>query len=123
LEHIGDPKLPLVYHRPSARVAQTVRPCVRGPSGTLARTVRLLVDYHIDLVVIFWLLSYYWDSLYSVFSGFGGLKKKLAGRLMSKCRRADDLEYNPATDSEAQSSTGGGVSLDTVGDLFSNAMN
>jgi hypothetical protein len=42
---------------------------------------------------------------------------------MSKCRRADDLEYNPATDSEAQSSTGGGVSLDTVGDLFSNAMN
>jgi hypothetical protein len=32
---------------------------------------------------------------------------------MSKHRRADDSDYNPATDSEAQSSAGGSVSLDT----------
>jgi hypothetical protein len=59
------------------------------------------------------LSSYYWDSLYYVFSGFGGLKKKLAGWFISKRRRADDSNYNPATDSEAQSSAGGSVSLDT----------
>jgi hypothetical protein len=46
------------------------------------------------------------------FSGFGGLKKKLVGRFLSKRRRADDFDYNPATDSEAQSSAGGSVSLD-----------
>jgi hypothetical protein len=33
---------------------------------------------------------------------------------LSKRRRADDTDYNPATDSEAQSSAGGSVSLDTV---------
>jgi hypothetical protein len=78
-----------------------------------ARTVRLLADFPIDLVVNFFRLSsYYWDSLYSIFSGFSGLKKKLAGRFMSKRRRADDSDYNPATDSEAQSSAGGSVSLD-----------
>jgi hypothetical protein len=31
---------------------------------------------------------------------------------MSKRRRADDSDYNPATDSEAQSSDGGRFSLD-----------
>jgi hypothetical protein len=46
------------------------------------------------------------------FSGFYGLKKKLAGRFLSKHRRADDSDYNLATDSEAQSSAGGSVSLD-----------
>ena len=47
-------------------------------------------------------------------SGLGGLKKKkLVGRFKSKRRRADDADYNPATDSEAQSSAGGSVSMDT----------
>jgi hypothetical protein len=46
------------------------------------------------------------------FSGLSNIKKKLAGRFLSKRRRADDLDYNPATDSEAQSSAGGSVSLD-----------
>jgi hypothetical protein len=46
------------------------------------------------------------------FNGFGGLKKKLAGWFFSKRRRADDSDYNPATNFEAQSSTGGNVSLD-----------
>jgi hypothetical protein len=87
---------------------------VRGPSGTLAWTVRLLADYPIDLVVIF--SGYYLiiGILYIMFfSVFGGLKKKLAGRFLSKRRRVDDSGYNPATDSEAQSSVGGSVSLDT----------
>jgi hypothetical protein len=44
------------------------------------------------------------------FSGLGGIKKKLARRFLSKRRRADDSDYNPATDSEAQSSAGGSVS-------------
>jgi hypothetical protein len=43
-------------------------------------------------------------------SGLGGLKKKLAGRFESKRRRADD---NLATDSEAQSSAGGNISMNT----------
>jgi hypothetical protein len=46
-------------------------------------------------------------------SGLGGLKKKLAVRFKSKRRRADDADYNPATDSEAQSSVGGSISMDT----------
>jgi hypothetical protein len=52
----------------------------------------------------FLLLSWYWDCLYCVFSGLGGLKKKLAGQFLSKRRRADSSDYNPAIDSEAQSS-------------------
>jgi hypothetical protein len=40
------------------------------------------------------------------FSRLGGIKKKLAGLFLSKRRRADDSDYNPATDSEAQSSVG-----------------
>jgi hypothetical protein len=50
--------------------------------------------------------------IFYIFSGFGGLKK-LVGRFLSKRRRADDSDYNRATDSEAQSSAGGSVSLDT----------
>jgi hypothetical protein len=46
-------------------------------------------------------------------SGLGGLKKKLAGRFKSKRHRADDADYNLATDSEAQSSAGGSISMDT----------
>jgi hypothetical protein len=46
-------------------------------------------------------------------SGLGGLKKKLAGHLKSKRHRADDADYNPATGSEAQSSAGGNISMDT----------
>ena len=40
------------------------------------------------------------------FSGLGGLKKKLAGRFLSKRRRADDSDYNPATDYEANPQLG-----------------
>jgi hypothetical protein len=46
-------------------------------------------------------------------SGLGGLRKKLAGRFKSKRPRADDANYNPTTDSEAKSSAGGSVSMDT----------
>jgi hypothetical protein len=48
-------------------------------------------------------------------SGLGGLRKKLAGRFKSKCPRADDADYNPTTNSEAQSSAGDSVSMDTEG--------
>jgi hypothetical protein len=37
-------------------------------------------------------------------SGLGGLQKKLAGRFKSKRPPADDADYTPTTDSEAQSS-------------------
>jgi hypothetical protein len=46
-------------------------------------------------------------------SGLGGLRKKLAGRFKSKRPRADDADYTPTTNSEAQSSAGGSVSMDT----------
>ena len=46
-------------------------------------------------------------------SGLGGLRKKLVGRFRSKRPRADDVDYNPTTDSEAQSSVGGSISMDT----------
>jgi hypothetical protein len=46
-------------------------------------------------------------------SGLGGLWKKLVGRFKSKHPRADDADYNPTTDLEAQSSAGGSVSMDT----------
>jgi hypothetical protein len=46
-------------------------------------------------------------------NGLGGLKKKLAGRFKSKRHRVDDANYNPATDSEAQTSAGGSISMDT----------
>jgi len=39
-------------------------------------------------------------------SGLGGLRKKLADRFKSKRPRADDADYTPTTDSEAQSSAG-----------------
>ena len=46
-------------------------------------------------------------------SDLGGLKKKLVGCFKSKRHRVDDADYNPATDSEAQSSVGGSISMDT----------
>jgi hypothetical protein len=46
-------------------------------------------------------------------SGLGGLRKKLAGRFKSKRPRADDVDYTPTTNLEAQSSAGGSVSMDT----------
>jgi hypothetical protein len=46
-------------------------------------------------------------------SGLGGLRKNLAGRFKSKRPRADDADYNPTTDSEAHSSAGGSISMDT----------
>jgi hypothetical protein len=49
----------------------------------------------------------------TLLSGFGGLRKKLAGRFKSKRPRGDDDDYTPTTDSEAQSSAGGTESMDT----------
>ena len=46
-------------------------------------------------------------------SGLGGLRKKIAGRFKSKRAHGDDADYNPTTDSEAQSSARGSVSMDT----------
>jgi hypothetical protein len=80
----------------------------RGPSGPLAWIVRPLAESPIDLahtfqVSILLLLGFF----IFYFSGFGGLKKKkLAGRFLSRHRRVDDSDYNPATDLEAQSSAG-----------------
>jgi hypothetical protein len=88
---------------------------MRGPSGTLARTIHPMTDHPITHAVILFhlLLSWYWDYLYCVFSELDGLKKKLARRFLSIRRRVDDSNYNPATDSETQSSARGSVSLDT----------
>jgi hypothetical protein len=46
-------------------------------------------------------------------SGLGGLRKKLADRFKSKRPHADNADYNPTIDSEAQSSAGDSVSMDT----------
>jgi hypothetical protein len=54
-----------------------------------------------------------WDSFICYYSGIGGLKKKLLGCFLSKRCRANDTDYNLATDSEAQSSARGSVFLDT----------
>ena len=54
-----------------------------------------------------------WDSFIFYYSSIGGLEKKLAGHFLSKRRRANDTDYNLATDPEAQSSARGSVSLDT----------
>jgi hypothetical protein len=114
LEHIRDPKSPLTCCGPSAGVAWTVRLWMRGPSGTLAWTVRPLTDYPISLdVIIFLSLSWYWDYLYCVFQWIWWSQEEAGRRFLSKHRRADDLDYNSATNSEAQSSAGGSVSLDT----------
>jgi hypothetical protein len=48
----------------------------------------------------------------SSYHGFGGLKKKLAGHFLSKRHCADDSDYNPVTDWEAQSSVEGSIYLD-----------
>jgi hypothetical protein len=54
------------------------------------------------------------EILYILFSVASVVSRRsLQGRFMSKRRRADDSDYNPATNSEAQSSAGGSVSLDT----------
>jgi hypothetical protein len=94
-------------------VARTIRPWARGPSGHLAWIVRHLAELPIDLALIFQVIILLLLGFFIFyFSGFGGQKKKLAGRFLSKRRRADDSDYNPATDSEAQSSSRGSVSLD-----------
>jgi hypothetical protein len=86
-------------------VAQRPPPSVdRPPSGRIANSFYTWFQL---------LSSNCWDSFIYYYSGFGGLKKKLVGRFLSKRRRADDTNYNPATDSEAQLSIGGSVSLDT----------
>jgi hypothetical protein len=86
----------------------------RGQSGPLARTVRTLAEQCSSI-------PFYCGDLYQLFiygclshycSGFGGLRKKLAGRFKSKRPRGDDDDYTPTTDSEAQSSAGGTESMD-----------
>jgi hypothetical protein len=85
----------------------------RGQSGPLARTVRTLTEnctfFLYDCGVI---NNSPMDVSHIYRSGLGGLQKKLAGRFKSKRPRADDADYNPTTDSEAQSSAGGSVSMD-----------
>jgi hypothetical protein len=72
--------------------------CARTEKGSYARTVRQLVKSSTNM---------------SSSRGLGGLRKKLAGRFKSKRPRADDADYTPTTDSEAQSSAGGTESMDT----------
>jgi hypothetical protein len=87
----------------------------RGPSGPLARTVRPLARTVRTLAEQCSSIPFYCGDWYQLFiygclshycSGFGGLRKKLAGRFKSKRPRGDDADYTPTTDSEAQSSAG-----------------
>ena len=86
----------------------------RGPSAWWARTVRTLAEQCSSI-------PFYCGDLYQLFiygclshycSGFGGLRKKLAGRFKSKRPRGNDDDYTPTTDSEAQSLAGGTESMD-----------
>jgi hypothetical protein len=85
-----------------------------GQSGPLAWTVRPLTEsctiflYDCGVINISPMVI---SHIYC--SGLGGLRKKVVGRFKSKRPRADDADYNPTTDSEAQSSVGGSVSMDT----------
>jgi hypothetical protein len=94
-------------------VARTVRPWARRLSVPLARTIHPLTEPPIDRAYTFQvIILLFLEFFIFYFNGFGGLKKKLAGRFLSKRRRADDSDYIPTTDSEAQSSAGGSVPLD-----------
>ena len=85
---------------------RTVRP--------LARTVRPLTESYTCFLYDFGVINYSPMVISHIHSsGLGGLRKKLVGRFKSKRPRADDADYNPTTDSEAQSSARGSVSMDT----------
>jgi hypothetical protein len=89
-------------------------PVWRGQSGPLARTVRPssadspAPDRNLHLLSLCCGVinnsSMVISHIYC--SGLGGLRKKLAGRFKSKRTRADDADYNPTTDLEAQASAG-----------------
>jgi hypothetical protein len=87
----------------------------RGQSGPLARTVRTRAEQcnSIPFYCGDWYQLFIYGCLSHYCSGFGGLRKKLAGRFKSKHPRGDDADYTPTTDSEAQSSAGGTESMDT----------
>jgi hypothetical protein len=94
----------------------------RRPSGPLARIVRSPSADFRTLAEQCSSIPFYCGDLYQLFiygclshycSGFGGLRKKLAGRFKSKRPRGNDDDYTPTTDSEAQSSAGGTESMDT----------
>jgi hypothetical protein len=94
--------------------SRTVRLVGADRPGLLARTVRPLAEQCISI-------PFYCGDLYQLFiygclshycSGFGGLRKKLAGHFKSKCPHGDDDDYTPTTDSEAQSSAGGTETMD-----------
>jgi hypothetical protein len=86
----------------------------RGQSGPLARTVRPLTESYTCFLYDFGVINYSPMVISHIhYSGLGGLRKKLAGHFKSKRPRADDANYNPTIDSEAQSSARGSVSMDT----------
>jgi hypothetical protein len=87
----------------------------RGQSGPLARTVQTLTEQCTSFLFDcgHWYNYSSLDVCHIYCSGLGGLRKKLAGRFKSKHPRADDADYTPTTDSEAQSSAGGTESMDT----------
>ena len=86
----------------------------RGQSSPLARTVRTLTENCTSFLYDCGVINYSpMDVSHIYCNGLGGLRKKLAGRFKSKRPRADDADYTPTTDSKAQSSAGGSVSMDT----------
>jgi hypothetical protein len=106
-------KSPLDGRGPSARLARTVRTsgaAVWPPSADSPAPDRKLHFLSLCCGVINnspVVISHIYCS------GLGGLQKKLDGCFKSKRPRADDADYNPTIDLEAQSSTGGSVSMDT----------
>jgi hypothetical protein len=93
----------------------------RRQSGPLAQTVRppstdsLAPDRKFPfLSLCCGIINYSPVAISHIYcSGLSGIRKKLVGRFKSKRPRADDVDYNPTIDSEAQSSAGGSVSMDT----------
>jgi hypothetical protein len=91
----------------SGPLARTVRTPSGGQSGPLARTVRTLTKSCTFLLYDCGVINNSPMVISHIYcSGLGGLRKKLAGRFKSKRPHADDADYNPTTDSEAQSSAG-----------------
>jgi hypothetical protein len=99
----------------TVRLVGADRPGIwRGQSAPLAQTVRTLAEQcsSIPFYCGDWYQLFIYRCLSHYCSGFGGLRKKLAGRFKSKRPRGDDADYTPTTDSEAQSSAGGTESMD-----------
>jgi hypothetical protein len=89
----------------------------REQSGPLARTVRPLTESCTTFLYDCGVINNSPMVISHIYcSGLGGLRKKLACRFKSKHPRADDADYNPTTDSEAQSLAGGSVSMDIEDD-------